>query len=134
MSTGLPLDYKYNRLIINTYSHRSNLPRKATGEKLEKVISTKISTKKFELVEKYARKYYIQNKIKQPTVSALLRSLTNGWLAARERENGLNNTQANAVLDKSFKPEERFKDINYDRMNQMINNAKSSQNTQTRLH
>ena len=52
-----------------------------TGEKLEKVISTKIPTKKFELFEKYARQYYIQNKIKQPTVSALLRALIDGWLA-----------------------------------------------------
>ena len=45
---------------------RPNLPRKVTGEKLEQVISTKIPTKKFELFEKYARQYYIQNKIKQP--------------------------------------------------------------------
>ncbi len=73
-----------------------------TGEKLEKVISTKISTKKFELFEKYAREYYIQKKIKQPTVSGLLRGLVNGWLAARERKNEQNNTQANAVTVKSF--------------------------------
>ncbi|MGA7977762.1 MAG: hypothetical protein WB975_11030, partial [Nitrososphaeraceae archaeon] len=80
------------------------MPRKVTGEKLEKVISTKIPTKKFELFEKYSRQYYIQNKIKQPTVSALLRALINDWLAARERRNGQNNTRANALPGQSFKP------------------------------
>ena len=88
------------------------------GEKLEKVISTKIPTKKFELFEKYARQYYIQNKIKQPTVSAMLRALINGWLAEREKRNGQNNTQ-------TFKPEERFKYVNVDRLDQLIKNMKS---------
>ena len=104
-----------------------------TGEKLEKVISTKIPTKKFELFEKYARQYYIQNKIKQPTVSALLRALINGWLAARERRNGQNNTQANAIPGQSFKPEELFKYLHPDKLSQLINNTKSSKNTQTHL-
>jgi hypothetical protein len=63
------------------------LPRKATGEKLEKVISTKISSKKYELFEKYAREYYIKNKIKQPTVSLLLRGLINVWLRKMESRN-----------------------------------------------
>lgn len=104
-----------------------------TGEKLGKVISTKIPTKKFELFEKYARQYYIQNKIKQPTVSALLRALINGWLAAQERRNGQNNTQAIALPGQSFKPEERFKFLNLDRLSQLINSTKSSKNTQTHL-
>jgi hypothetical protein len=112
---------------------RQNLPRKVTGEKLEKVISTKIPTKKFELFEKYARQYYIGNKIKQPTVSALLRALINSWLAARERRNGQINTQANALPGQSFKPEERLKYMNVDRLSQEINNAKSSKNTHTHL-
>jgi hypothetical protein len=104
-----------------------------TGEKLEKVISTKIPTKKFVLFEKYARHYYIRNKIKQPTVSALLRALINGWLAARQRRNGQNITQANALPGQSFKPEERLKYLNPDRLSQLINNTKSSKNTQTHL-
>ena len=107
------------------------MPRKVTGEKLEKVISTKIPTKKFELFEKYSRQYYIQNKIKQPTVSALLRALINDWLAARERRNGQNNTQANALPGQSFKPEERFKYFNVDRLSQLISDTKSSKVTQT---
>ena len=102
-----------------------------TGEKLEKVISTKIPTKKFELFEKYARQYYIQNKIKQPTVSALLRAHINDWLAAGQRRNGQSNTQASAIPGQSFKPEERFKYVNLNRLNQLINNTKSSKNTQT---
>jgi hypothetical protein len=102
---------------VNSQSkERPNLPRKVTGEKLEKVISTKISTKKFQLFEKYAREYYIQKKIKQPTVSVLLRGLINGWLAARERRNEQNNTQANALTVKSSKPEGRLKYIDIDRL------------------
>ena len=104
-----------------------------TGEKLEKVISTKIATTKFELFEKYARQYFISNKIKQPTVSALLRALINGWLAARERRNGQNNTQANTLPGQSFKPEEQFKYLNVEKLSQRINNMKSSKNTQTHL-
>ena len=122
------------RLYVDSNSQeRPNLPRKVTGEKLEKVISTKIPTKKFELFEKYARQYYIQNKIKQPTVSALLRALINGWLAALEKRNGQNNTQANALPGQSFKPEERFKYFNVDRLSQLISDTKSSKVTQTHL-
>ena len=74
-----------------------------------------------------------RTKSRQPTVSALLRALINDWLAARERRNGQNNTQANALPGQSFKPEERFKYFNVDRLNQLINNTKSSKNTQTHL-
>ena len=62
----------------------------------------------------------------------LLRILITYWLVSRERGNGQNNTQANAVSDKSFKPEERFKCLNFDRLG-LVNNTKSSQNTQTHL-
>ena len=79
-----------------------------TGEKLEKVISTKIPTKKFKLFENYARQYYIQNKIKS-LLYQLVEALINGWLAPREMRNGQNNTQANALPGQSFKLEERFK-------------------------
>lgn len=50
------------------------MPQK-TGVKLEKVISSKISIEKFEQLESYAREFYIQNKIKQPTVSRLVRRI-----------------------------------------------------------
>ena len=85
------------------------------------------------MFEKYARQYYTGNKIKQPTVSALLRALINSWLAAHERRNGQINTQANALPGQSFKPEERLKYLNVDRLSQEINNAKSSKNTHTHL-
>ena len=62
-----------------------------------------------------------------------MRALINDWLAARQRRNGQNNTLANALPGQSFKPEERFKYVNLDRLSQVINNTKSSKNTQTHL-
>ncbi len=102
------------------------MPQKATGEKLERVISTKISATKFELFEKYARDYYIQRKIKQPTVSVLLRGLINGWLAVRERTNEHNSTRANAATSKSFKPIEGLKYIKFESLASVIRTTKSS--------
>ena len=49
------------------------MPRKAHGAKLEKVVSTTITLEDFNLLEKYARIRYNENKIKQPTISHLLR-------------------------------------------------------------
>ena len=51
------------------------MPRKIAGEKLEKVVSTKIGLADFISLEKYARIRYNQNKLKQPTISHLLRKL-----------------------------------------------------------
>jgi hypothetical protein len=55
------------------------MPRKSTGEKLEKVVSTKIAVSDFELLEKHARQEYIQNNITQPTISMLLRLIITRW-------------------------------------------------------
>jgi hypothetical protein len=55
------------------------MPRKTSGEKLEKVVSTKISLADFMLLEKYARIRYNENKLRQPTVSRLLRTIIKGW-------------------------------------------------------
>ena len=49
------------------------LPRKTEGEKLEKVVSTKVTATHFKILEKYARIRYNQNSISQPTISHLLR-------------------------------------------------------------
>ena len=57
----------------------------------------------------------------------------NDWLAAGQRRNGQNNTQANALPGQSFKPEERFKYLNPPRLSQLINNTKSSKDSQTHL-
>jgi hypothetical protein len=55
------------------------MPRKPTGERLEKVVSTKISGDDFLLLEKYARMYYNQNSLVQPTISHLLRWIIKRW-------------------------------------------------------
>jgi hypothetical protein len=55
------------------------VPRKPTGERLEKVVSTKISVDDFILLEKYARMYYNQNSLVQPTISHMLRWIIKRW-------------------------------------------------------
>jgi hypothetical protein len=57
----------------------SILPRKAEGERLEKVVSTKVTATHFKLLEKYARIRYNQNSISQPTISHLLRIIIAQW-------------------------------------------------------
>ncbi|MDQ5869088.1 MAG: hypothetical protein M3530_05100 [Thermoproteota archaeon] len=63
------------------------MPRKLTGERLEKVVSTKISVDDFILLEKYARIRYNENLIVQPTISHLLRWIVKRWAKViREQE------------------------------------------------
>ncbi len=63
------------------------MPRKPTGEKLEKVVSTKISVDDFILLEKYARIYYNQNSLVQPTISHMLRWIIKRWAkVTRDKE------------------------------------------------
>ena len=69
------------------------MPRKPTGEKLEKVVSTKISVDDFTFLEKFARIYYNQNLISQPTISHMLRWIIKGW-ANRLREKEINKKAA----------------------------------------
>ena len=64
----------------------SILPRKAEGERLEKVVSTKVTATHFNLLEKYARIRYNENSISQPTISHLLRIIIAQWAGARHRE------------------------------------------------
>jgi hypothetical protein len=56
------------------------VPKKATGEKLEKVVSTKISVDDFILLEKNARVYYNQDWLVQPTISHMLRHIIKRWV------------------------------------------------------
>jgi hypothetical protein len=44
------------------------MPRKESGEKLEKVVSTKISLEDFMLLEKYAKIGYNHSLLTQPTI------------------------------------------------------------------
>ena len=62
------------------------MPRKAHGAKLEKVVSTTITLEDFNLLEKYARIRYNENKIKQPTISHLVRYLITRWANGRRNE------------------------------------------------
>ncbi len=67
------------------------MPRKAVGEKLEKVVSTKLSLENFKLLEKYARIRYTNNQIAQPTISHLLRAIVRDWGAhVRKQEKQYN--------------------------------------------
>ena len=62
------------------------MPRRSLGEKLEKVVSTKISHADFMALEKYARIRYNENKLRQPTVSRLLRVIIKSWAKRRREE------------------------------------------------
>jgi hypothetical protein len=48
--------------------------------RFEKVISSKISVDDFRLLEQLARQYYLENKIKQPTISEVVRAIVRTWL------------------------------------------------------
>ena len=69
------------------------MPRKSTGEKLEKVVSSKISDNDFMLLQKYAKIHYNSDMILQPTISHLLRLIIKKW--------------AKDVKDKDVKDKER---------------------------
>lgn len=55
------------------------MPRRVTGKRLEKVVSTTLSVDDYRILEKYARIWYGENKIQQPTISHLLRYLIQVW-------------------------------------------------------
>ena len=63
------------------------MPRKPTGERLEKVVSTKISVDDFILLEKNARIYYNKNWLVQSTISHMLGHIIKIWAkVARGKE------------------------------------------------
>ncbi len=55
------------------------MPRKETGEKLERVVSTKISLEDFMLLEKYAKIGYDHSLLTQPTISHQIRYILKKW-------------------------------------------------------
>ena len=69
------------------------MPKKATGEKLEKVVSTKISVDDFILLEKNARMYYNQNWLVQPTISHMLRYIIQRWVKVVKGKEIIKNAQ-----------------------------------------
>ena len=74
------------------------MPRRSLGEKLEKVVSTKISRADFMVLEKYARIRYNENRLRQPTVSRLLRVIIKTWAKGRreEEEKAVGHTQTSS--------------------------------------
>ena len=63
------------------------MPRKASEEKLEKVVSTTLSLDDYDLLGKYAKIRYNEDKILLPTRSHLLRSIIKAWSRSiREKE------------------------------------------------
>ena len=62
------------------------MPRKTHGAKLEKVVSTTITLEDFNLLEKFTRIRYNENKLKQPTISHLLRAIITAWANVRRNE------------------------------------------------
>lgn len=53
--------------------------RGVTGKRLEKVVSTTLSVDDYHILEKYARIWYGENRIQQPTISHLLRHMIQMW-------------------------------------------------------
>lgn len=64
------------------------MPRKITGEKLEKVISSTISAENFRILQQYAREYYVKGRLPQPTISHLVRALVNDFIDKRMIKEG----------------------------------------------
>ena len=77
------------------------MPKKSTGEKMEKVISTKISVEVFDLLQRYAKVYYNQNLLQQPNMSHMLRWILESWATpVRQNEkNATNNRNGKKHLD-----------------------------------
>ena len=55
------------------------MPRKSSGDKLEKVVSSKRSVGDFKLLEKYVRIDYNENRMVQPTISHMFRRIIKNW-------------------------------------------------------
>ncbi len=62
------------------------MPRLSIGEKLDKVVSTTITSTDFEMLKKYAKIRYNQDYITQPTISHLLRAVIRQWANVRRKE------------------------------------------------
>lgn len=52
---------------------------KKISENLAKVVSSNISLEDFDVLQKYAKIYYNYDRLKQPTISHLVRYISNKW-------------------------------------------------------
>lgn len=62
------------------------MPRKKSEENLAKLVSSNISLEVFDTLQKYAKIYYNNNTLKQPTISHLVRFIVNDWARTRKGE------------------------------------------------
>jgi hypothetical protein len=72
------------------------MARKRSGELLVKNISSIISLEDFEFLERYARYYYNDRTLKQPTISHLVRFVLMSWIIfmrKKQEENQKNQTK-----------------------------------------
>ena len=76
------------------------MARKKSNENLAKVISSNISLEDFDVLQKYAKIYYNQNMLKQPTISHLVRYILNKW-ANQKRYNEEQNRKKPTKLYRS---------------------------------
>lgn len=75
------------------------MPRRVTGKRLEKVVSTTLSVDDYRILEKYARIWYGENKIQQPTISHLLRYLIQVWARRFGEGNPIQTRKVNPSID-----------------------------------
>jgi hypothetical protein len=63
------------------------LPRKISGDKRTKVVSTKIPDSEYSLMGQYAKEFYLRGNIRQPNISQLLSYIITDFLnTMRKRE------------------------------------------------
>ena len=55
------------------------MPRKKSNENLTNVVSSIISSEDYGVLQKYAKIYYNYNRVKQPTISHVVRYILNKW-------------------------------------------------------
>ena len=64
------------------------MPRKKSEENLAKLVCSNISLEVFDTLQKYAKIYYNNDTLKQPTISHLVRYILNDWTRIRKGEYG----------------------------------------------
>lgn len=62
------------------------MPRKEPGVNLEKVVSSKIPLADYMALQLYARRLYYENKLSQPTISHLIRSILGDWVSFNKKK------------------------------------------------
>jgi ribonucleotide reductase beta subunit family protein with ferritin-like domain len=75
---------------MNIYNYISiilkRMPRKKSDENLAKLVCSNISLEVFDTLQKFAKIYYNNNTLKQPTISHLVRFILNDWARSRTGE------------------------------------------------